>query len=400
MRLLNNRQQTTIIIGLLCLMVVIGRMAFDVYIPALPVIQHNFLTDEHQLQLSITLFSFGFGISQLFYGPLSDRFGRRYVLFIGLMLFILGSIFAFSAHDVRQLIFARFVSGLGVGVGIVIARAISRDLFVGKTLASVSATQTLALTSALFMAPIIGGYLLRWFSWRADFLFLIIFGVACLFIFFIALPETNTTVRKKSISDTFINFFVLLRHRYFMKNVLVSSFSSAGLLIYFQLTPFIFQRQYGLSSLAYSWLSLAIAVAYILGTASVKQQLKRYSINCIITHGILAMVFSGYLILLQYFANMITLAGIILSSMIYVYGFRLVLPGATANCLSPFKKTAGTAAALLGAILMGVSSLISFICSLVHINQTLLLGLVYILMGILSILLFVRNRCQSAPELQ
>ena len=270
--------------------------------------------------------------------------------------------------NIEQLILSRFISGFGVGSGVVIARAISRDLFDGKALASVAATQTLALTFALFVAPIIGSYLLHWFSWRADFLFLVLLGLASLLIFLFLLPETNTERHGKRFRDAFKGYAEILTQGEFVCNVLVASFSFAGLVIYFQLTPFIFQKQYGLTPLAYSWLSLAIAFAYIIGTVSLKRQLKKHSMNRIILHGAFAMLVAGIFIILMHVVRRSSLIEILLISMIYIYGLRLILPTATANCLSPFKKNSGAAAALLGAILMGISGLISFLCTLAHFN--------------------------------
>ena len=376
-----HEQNQSFVIGLLCLMFVIGRMSLDIYIPALPTIQHYFLTTEHEIQLSISLFALGFGISQLFYGPLSDRFGRRPIFFIGLILFILGSLFSFCSGSIKQLIIARFITGFGSGAGVVIGRAISRDLFSGKKLASVVSIQTLALTFALFFAPVFGSYLLNWFSWRADFLFLFALGVSCFFFFFVLLPETNLIKKEFSFLDIFVNYKNLLSHWQFISNVLALSFSLAGLVVYIQLTPFIFENQYGLSPLAYSWLSLAVAFAYIVGTLSVNRQLKKHSFNRIIVHGSIAMLVSGLVTILMFYFHLLTLTGILLASMLYIYGLRLVVPSATANSLTLFKDNAGIASALMGAIIMSISSVISFFCTLFHFNQVFLLGLVFAILG-------------------
>lgn len=376
-------------IGLLCLMLVVARVAFDVYLPALPVIQHDFLTTEHKLQLSISLFSLGFGVSQLFYGPLSDRFGRRSLLFIGMALFIFSSIYAYYSTSINALIVSRFITGLGVGAGVVISRAICRDRFEGKALARISSIQTLVLAVGLFAAPLLGSYLLNWFSWRADFLFLILLGVVSSVLFYVSLPETNRVHQRQRLSAAFKSYFAIIRHNVFVRNVLMMSFSFSGLIVYLQLSPFILEKQYGLSPVVYSWLSLAVALAYCLGTIHMTRLLKTRTTDQIIVQGTMIMIASGVLLVAMQILHVVTVPGILISSMIYIYGLRFVYPTGTANSLSPFKNNAGASAALLGAITMGITALVSFICSLIHFDQTLLLGLFYAALGVISLLVFL-----------
>jgi DHA1 family bicyclomycin/chloramphenicol resistance-like MFS transporter len=366
-------------------MMLVGRIAFDCYLPAMPVIEHQLLTDSHHLQLTITFFSIGFGLSQLIYGPLSDRFGRRPILLLGLLLFIIGSALAAYAESITALINARLLSGIGAGVGPVIARAAARDLYNGKKLARIAALQTLVITFALALAPLLGSALLHYFSWRADFFFLVTLGVANLLVFFLVLRETNTQKTTINCAKILRLYGHLLWHRQFIASALIASFAFSGMVIYFQLSPFIFQGQYGLSPMTYSLLTLVVCAAYLLGTLSMSLQLKHRSLNRIMTHGILAMGVGGALLICFFTSHHSSLLSTLTASAIYVYGTRLIVPTATAQCLSPFKRHAGIAAALLGTLTMGIAGAISLLCTYPTEAPLLILGVALSAMACLAL---------------
>lgn len=372
------------IIGLQCLMVIIGRVAFDLYIPALPIIQESLHANA---QLSITLFSFGFGFSQLFYGPLSDRFGRRSILLFGVMLLIISSLWAAIAHSMTQLMLARLLSGCGVGAGVIMARAISSDLYEGKQLVRIMSLLTLAIICALFFAPILGGYLTQAFSWRADFYFLTLFGIICLGIFLKWLPETQRQTASKHIWDHFKQYTVICKNITVMRYVLIASSAFAGLVVYFQLTPFIFEKEYGLSPELYSWLSGIIVSTYIIGTLSLNIQIKKISAQMVILQGCIAMLIGGCLLLLLHITDHDSLSGVLATTMLYVYGLRLIIPTATAEILAPFKAHAGVASALLGATLMITSALVSAIVASNAITPIMMLAMTYVILALSCLLL-------------
>lgn len=372
------------IIALLCLMMVIGRVAFDLYIPALPVIQQSLQTNA---QLSVTLFSLGFGASQLFYGPLSDRYGRRIILLTGTILFIVGNLWAALSSSMTQLIIARFVSGCGVGAGVIMARAISRDIFEGEKLVRVMSLLTMAIIVALFCAPILGGYLTQALSWRADFYFLIFFGLVCFAIFYKWLPETQQHTSSSHLWDHIKQYGTITKNLTVMRYIFIASCAFAGLVIYFQLTPFIFEQHYGLSAEAYSWLSGIIVFTFFIGTISLNIQIKKRSANTIIWQGCVAMLIGGVSLLLSHITHHDSLSGILVSTMLYVYGLRLIIPTATAEVLNPFKTHAGVASALLGALLMIISAAVSAIVAQSPLPHITMLSFTYVILSLLCLLL-------------
>ncbi len=392
MRRVEQRSQALIIIQL-CLMVLVGRVAFDIYIPALPTIQHELQSNSGQIGLTISLFTLGFGLSQLFYGPLSDRYGRRLVLLFGFLIFIFGSSLAYKVSSITELDLARFIMGCGAGVGVVISRAIARDLFKDNALAKVCATQTLVLTLGLFAAPLLGGYLLTWFGWRSDFIVLIVLGFVCLGLFLFYLPETNKqTKANRSLLVNVKHYGLLVADRHFMLYACVVGLSFSGLVAYLQLGTFIFQQHFLMSAKDYGWLTLFIVAAYIIGTVSMHYELKTKTLHKIVEKGSWLMSVSGVIMLVGVFTEFTPISMILFSTMLYVYGLRLIMPTATSLCLSPFAKNAGTAAALLGAIIMVISSAVSYLLTLFHAKPIMLLGGVYLVLGILCCVLVISSR--------
>lgn len=380
-------QKNALLITQLCLMVLIGRVAFDIYVPALPVISHQLQSNADQISLTMSLFSLGFGLSQLIYGPLSDRFGRRYVVLFGFLVFIGGSFFASMVDSITQLYWARFIIGCGAGVGVVISRAMARDLYVENALAKVCAIQSLILTLGLFIAPILGGYLLNWFGWRSQFLTLSIFGIMCLALFLYHLPETNQAINSKKAALPVIQRYVsFLQDKVFMAYAVIVGLSFAGLVAYFQLSTFIFQRQFEMSAISYGWLSLVIVVAYIIGTLGLEQDLKSKSLAQVVKKGCCYMAVGSLILLTAYACHWTPISVILFTTMLYVYGLRLIMPSATSICLSRYAKGAGSASALLGAIIMLLSAAVSALLGMFNCNSILLLGLTYLALAGLSFL--------------
>lgn len=379
-------QKRFLIVTQLCLMVLIGRVAFDIYIPALPVISHQLQSSHDQIGLTMSLFSLGFGLSQLIYGPLSDRYGRRYVVLFGFLIFIGGSFWGSYVDSITQLCWARFIIGCGAGVGVVISRAIARDLFVESALAKVCALQSLFLTLGLFAAPVLGGYLLNWFGWRSQFLILSMFGVICLAFFVCHLPETNPSIKSNKKAMPVIKRYAKLASDVtFMTYAVVVGLAFAGLVAYFQLGTFIFQKQFHMSAISYGWLSLVIVLVYIFGTVSLKQELKTNSLEKVVFKGSCYMVVASVILLLGYCFNWTPISIILFTTMMYVYGLRLIMPSATSICLSRYGHGAGTASALLGAVIMVISALVSSALGLFALNSILLLGVCYLVLGVLSV---------------
>ena len=197
-----------LILGALC---AFGPMAIDFYLPSFPALARFFLTDVEHIQLSLASYFAGVAIGQLIYGPLADRFGRRKPLLGGLVLFTLASLACTLAPDLHWFIVLRFVQALGGCAGMVISRAVVRDLCDPLESAKVFSRLMLVMGVAPILAPLGGGFLLSQFGWQSIFYGLMIFGATCLLATLHYLPETlHGNAAKFPLKGSLVRYWVLL----------------------------------------------------------------------------------------------------------------------------------------------------------------------------------------------
>ena len=204
--------------GLLIILVLgtltaLGPMSIDMYLPGLPAIGRDLEASPGEVQLTLSLFFIGFAVGQLAYGPLSDRYGRRPMLVGGLIVYIGTCAWCAVAQSIDELVWARFLNALGAGAGAVIARATVRDLFETDRGAQVLSLMLLVTALAPLLAPLTGGYVLKFFGWRAIFWILTVFGGIAVTAAVLFLPESNPKERRagKRLSELFTGYFQVMR---------------------------------------------------------------------------------------------------------------------------------------------------------------------------------------------
>ena len=185
------RPESPVVTVLLTALVGFGAISTDLYLPSLPAIGESFGSTTAEVQLTLSVFLVGFAVSQIVYGPLSDRFGRRPVLIGGVAIYLLATLACLAAGSIGLLIGARFVQAVGACAGVVLGRAIVRDIYGREGAAKMLSYMGVAMALAPALGPILGGILQVLFGWRANFLVLAIFGGVCLLGVLLVLPETN-----------------------------------------------------------------------------------------------------------------------------------------------------------------------------------------------------------------
>lgn len=373
------------IVLLLCLIVTVGRFALDSYLPSLPAIATYFNANISYTQYTLTLYLIGFGASQLFYGPLSERYGRRKVILFGFGIFIIGNILCSIANSINTLILSRFLAGIGGGVGPALKRAIATDNFKGKELAKVWSNLSIALVITLIIAPVIGGYAQEFLGWRANFILIILY-VSSIFLFLLRyLPETNKNINSSPLVFNLIinNYYTLLTYKPFIGCVTCSTLAFAGLMSYFQLSPFLIIDRLGFSSSSYGLLSFGIAGAYLIAGVLLNPLIDKLGAQNMLIVGMFIILFGGILMSVP--------------AMIFVIGARIVIPNAAAEALTPSGNLSGYASAIMGGVQIIGSSIVSFLISGLSNKNQLSLSLVFISLGLLSITIFfstiyTRNR--------
>ena len=239
--------------------------AIDMYLPSFPSLAQSFATDIEHVQLSLAVYFAGLASGQLFYGPLADRFGRRLPLLIGIGLFCLASLGCALAPSLPWLIAARFVQALGGCAGMVIARAVVRDLC--EPIAAARAFSQIMLVTGIapILAPFAGSLLLSTFGWQAIFVSLALFAAACGTAVALWLPESLPAHHPRApLSGALRNYLRLLRDRTFMGHTLTGGIAMAGMFAYISGSPFVLIELYGVKPEHYGWVFGLNAAGFIL----------------------------------------------------------------------------------------------------------------------------------------
>ena len=260
-----KRIQLAILLGSLGL---IGPFTIDTYLPSFPTIVKDFDTSASLVQISLTSCLLGLGLGQLVIGPLSDVKGRRQPLLIFITLYLLASITCSLAPNIYFLIISRLVQGFAAAGGLVISRAIVRDLFSGKELTKFFTMMVLVGNLGPIVAPIAGGGILAFTNWHGVFLALAIVGAVLLFTVSLKLEETLPKENRvpSNLSNILNNFGSLFRDRTFMGYALTQGFTTAGIFAYVSGVPFVYQNIYGVTPQQFSLLFGTNGLALIIGS--------------------------------------------------------------------------------------------------------------------------------------
>ena len=246
------------------------------YLPAFPLLAESFGTSVDHVQLSLAAYFIGLAIGQLVYGPLADRYGRRGPLLIGVVLFTLASLASAFAPSMDWLIGIRFVQALGGCAGMVVARAVVRDLCDPMTSAKVFSQLMLVMGLAPILAPVAGGALLASFGWPSIFILLTLFSAMCLVAVTLWLPETYPAgLPRQPMSGALGQYLRLFRDRFFIGHVLTGALCMAGMFAYITGSPFVFIELYGVKPEHFGWLFGINAAGFIL-MAQVNVRLVRW----------------------------------------------------------------------------------------------------------------------------
>jgi DHA1 family bicyclomycin/chloramphenicol resistance-like MFS transporter len=336
---------------LLSFLTALGPLSMDMYLPSLPEIARTLHAPILDVQLTISSYLFGFAVGQIFYGPISDRVGRKPVLLTALVLYGVASVGCALAQSIGGLIALRFVQALGGAGVIVLARAVVRDLYSGARASRELSLMGSITAFAPIIAPTIGGILQTAFGWRATFMLLVIFagiaGTAATRL----LPETLP--RPSGAPFSFTKMLALypsvLAHRGFLANLGILTTTFVGLFAWVSGAPIVMQgTSYGLTPLVFGVTFAMGAAGYMLGTFIAARIVMRLGIDRTMGIGCVILAAGGLImaaVVAFHLANVIWFVG---SMMIYLTGLGLALPAAMAGALTPFPDRAGTASSLMG----------------------------------------------------
>jgi DHA1 family bicyclomycin/chloramphenicol resistance-like MFS transporter len=335
-----------VVLGLLS---TFGPISLDLYLPALPQLAAELAASTSAAQLTITACLIGLAVGQIIAGPLSDRFGRKRPLMIGLVAYALASLACAFAWSITVLLVLRLIQGLAGAAGIVIARAVARDLYEGRRLVVFFSRLVLVSGLAPVIAPVLGGQLNRVMTWRGIFGVLAVIGVVLVLAGLLGLKESLPPERRHTggLGETLRGFGVLLRDRFFVGVALAGGLAGASMFAYIAGGTFVLQRIYGLSPQGFS-LAFGLNSIGIMAAAQLSGRLtRRRSPVRVLALG-LALNLLGALCLAVTVLLGLGLPFVLGSLFVMVSAIGLVLPTSTALGLSNYPERAGTASALLG----------------------------------------------------
>ncbi|SCE92940.1 MFS transporter, DHA1 family, bicyclomycin/chloramphenicol resistance protein [Micromonospora viridifaciens] len=335
----------------------IGPLSLDMYLPAFPAMTRDLGADQAQIQLSLTTCLIGLALGQFVTGPLSDRWGRRRPVLVGVTAYALLALVCAAAPNAPALAAARFAQGLAGGMGVVVARAVVRDLYSGRAAAKYFSRLTLVFGVAPVAAPSVGSLVLRFGSWRAVFLTLAVIGLLLAVAVALRLPETLPAQRRSTggLAATAGTMRSLAADPVYLGYALTQGFAFAGLFAYISGSSFVFQDVFGVSAAVFSLVFGLNALALVAAGQANARLLDRVTPRRLLVGALLVSAVAAVGVLAGALAGSLALVAVALLA--FVGSLGMVTPNSTALALDAHARHAGTAAALLGGVQSVVGAL-------------------------------------------
>lgn len=342
---------TVIMLGLL---LGLQPLATDLYLPALPQIQHGFAAHVSQMQLTLTGFLLAFGCSQLIWGPLSDRWGRRPILLIGLAGYAAAALGCAGAQSMGSLIAWRSLQGAALGAGVMCARAVVRDLYAPHMGAQVMSKALTGLGLLAFLSPVSGSLLVGWLGWRSTMLAQAAMG--CVAWLLVALRFQESIARRNrsalQLPHLLATWVRILRHPTFQAYNLLTGFTYAGLFTNLAASSFTYINVLGMERTHYGLMMGFNALCYIGGTFLCRRLLRSLSVQRTVAIAGALSLAAGSAIGLAALAELRSIWAYALPFCIFQMAHGIHMPCGQSQAVAPFPQAAGTASALNGFVMM------------------------------------------------
>ena len=383
---------TVLILGALT---ALGPFSIDMYLPGFPAIAQSFHVTTARVSLSLSSFFVGISVGQLLYGPLLDRFGRKKPLYVGLVVYIIASIGCFFAANIEQLILLRFIQAVGSCAAGVASMAMVRDIFPLKDNAKIFALLILILGASPMIAPATGGYITEVWGWHLIFIILAAMAVLILLTVIFFLPESHQPDPTYSLKPLPIlnSFFSVFINPQFYTYTFTGAFAFMGLFVYVAGSPMVFLEVFKVSGTTYGWIFAGLSIGFV-GSSQVNNLLlKKFKSEQIVVVAVVVQTITTLLFVAGTISGLLGLPGTIFMTFIVLSCVGITNPNASALSLAPFAQNAGTAAALLGAIQLGLGAVASFAISFFDTHSTLpMAGTMAISASIALIILLIGRR--------
>ncbi|HFD6681181.1 TPA: Bcr/CflA family multidrug efflux MFS transporter [Providencia alcalifaciens] len=352
-----------LILGLLSMLM---PLAIDMYLPSFPAMTGYFNVDEGRIQMTLNSYIFGFAIGQLFYGPMADSLGRKPVILGGVIVFALASAACAIAESIDTFIWLRFLHGFAAAAASVVINALMRDMFTKDEFSRSMSFVVLVMTIAPLMAPIMGGEMMRWFSWHAIFWSIALAAVIAVVLVSLFIRETLPVEKRQKfhIGTTLRQFATLFRARQVLFYILASSFSFSGMFSFLNAGSFVYIDLNGVSPQHFGYyFGINIVFLFIMTTINGKF-VRQFGAERMLYFGIIVQFVMGIWLLTTTALNM-DFWTLVIGVAIYVSGIAMITSNSMAVILDNYPHIAGTVSSLAGTIRFSIGALVGTVLSMI-----------------------------------
>ena len=355
-----------LVFATLVLCAAFGEVATGLVVPAMPALGEIYNKTPGTVQLTIGAFAVMFAVGQLFFGPFSDRRGRRTALLIGAVLTLVGSAIAATADGFWMIIVGRAIQGLGAASGYVVSRAIVRDIYGAEGSAKAMAILFALMAGSFMAAPLVGGALLDLTGWRACFVFAsaaaLIWLVSTIFI----MPETGTAAPASETQPIHIVYLGLFRHRGFLAFMLTHSVGYAGLYCFVAGAPYFFIESLNITPSSYGVIAAIVLSGFLVGSTAARYAIPLWGMKCVITVSLAVMLGASAILVGLGLLGWLPTPVIVILGFAYWFGGGFLAPNTAAGVMMSHPKAAGAAAAVLGFVQMCAAAAVSLLQGLIY----------------------------------
>ncbi len=367
----------------------IAPLSIDMYLPSFPALAVDLHTDIGQVQLTLGTFLVGLAIGQAFYGPISDRFGRKPPLYVGLTLYGLAAAGCAMASSVDSLMLWRCLQALGGCTGLVVSRAVIRDRLEARDSARAFSSLMLVMGLAPILAPLIGGAVLAASGWRAIFWIHCVAAVLLLWLVHTRMEESLDPQRRRTLHPGTVlrSYWELLRDREFLGYSLSAGCVQGGMFAYIAGSPFVLIELHGIDPSHYGFVFGANAFGLIAMSQVNARLVRVHPLDEVLRTALFAPCLAGLTLAASALLGWATLPVLLVCFFVFLAGLGCITPNASALALAHQSHRAGTASALMGTLQFGFGTLAGAAVSLWHDGTALPLAVVMAICGSGAVLL-------------